>query len=229
VGPPDDGLATGKEHPMWLLKTTLLFAAMLPAGDDRTRPALIADTDRDIDAFYDRYREAQTDRQRANAILDLCQIHNQIWSDPRYASIEKLRGMRNRVVFQLKTAQKALRKSGATEESNGDDGAESQRNGLTNDDPQLASIYKDNLLLGWQYAPGPGQAIVHAGSFAGDDNAPQLIALIESTIHPEHWSTNGGPGNIHYYRPVMALIIRAGSAQHDDVARLLQGVRDNGR
>jgi hypothetical protein len=173
-------------------------------------------------------------------IVDLCQLHNQVWSDPRYAAIEKLRGMRNQLVFQLRVAQKDIRKSlpaklGETRSaSRGEDFA--ARGGFTSpgDEPSrsgdaLRRELINALLIGLQYTPGPDQIAVHAGSFAGDDYGPDLVALIEATIHPEHWDTNGGPGHIQYYRPVMVIVARAGSVAQDDMSDLLQGLRDSGR
>jgi hypothetical protein len=204
------------------------------AVDDRVHVAHVADMDRDIAAFSARIRAAATEGAKANAILDLCQLHNQIWIDPRYAKIDKLRGMRSKAVFILKSAQKELRqsaaKSAAPVAADGGEGQASQRGALSRDasDGGMEPPWLDSLLVGLQYAPGPGQLSVHAGSFAGDDHGPELVALIEATIHPEQWDTNGGPGHIHYYRPVMAMVVTAGSLQHEEVSGLLQGLRDSG-
>jgi hypothetical protein len=159
-------------------------------------------------------------------------LHNQIWSDPRYGSIEKLRGMRNQVVFQLKTAQKELRKSFGMPSRRAARGDHPDQElefslGEQRRRDEVSRALLQSLLLGLQYAPGPDHLAVHAGSFGGGDNGPELIALIESTIHPEHWDVNGGPGHIHYYRPVMALIVRASSVTHDDLGGFLQQLRDN--
>lgn len=217
----------------------LCAAVGLSRGDGSDQPALIADMDRDISAFYQRFRAAESLREKANAAIDLCQLHQQIWSDPRYASIEKLRGMRNRVVFQLKAAQKEIRKSLGEPRLSGkqrpDEVAreDEHRSDSFGDQQARTAELEDamfqSLLLGLLFAPGPGQIAVHGGAFGGDDYGPELIALIESTIHPEQWDTNGGPGHIQYYRPVMALVVRASSVDHDDLTDLLQGIRNNGQ
>ena len=224
---------------VWL-KLACCFIWSIGAARGDERPTLIADLDRDVTAFYQRFRESDSDHDKLNAIIDLCQLHNQILGDPRYATIEKLRGMRSQVVFQLKAAQKVIRKSlaAAAKASVGgsrDEGAASQRRFLspvadqTPDGDALRQELVNALLIGFAYTPGPDQIAVHAGSFGGGDYGPELIALIESTIHPEHWDTNGGPGNIYYYRPVMALVVRAGSVVHDDLTDMLQVLRDNGQ
>ncbi len=218
---------------MVMLKLICCWVGSMTLIEGGSKPALIADMDRDNTAFYKRFREGDSDRNKANAIIDLCQLHNQIWSDPRYSLIEKLRGMRNKVVFELKTAQKVLRKkNGAT---NGipvgstSDGTASQQAAFATTSQNNRDAWLDPLLIGLQYTPGPNQIAVHAGSFGGGDNGPELVSLIEATIHPEHWDINGGPGHIHYYRPVMVLIVRAGSVQHEDMSNLLEGLRESGR
>ncbi len=218
---------------MVLLKLICCLVGSMALIDGGRKPALIADMDRDNTAFYKRFREADSDRAKANAIIDLCQLHNQIWSDPRYSSIEKLRGMRYKIVFELKAAQKELRKKFGKQDSKPNDaepdGTASQQASLASASQGNRDAWTDPLLIGLQYAPGPNQIAVHAGSFGGGDNGPELVALIEATIHPEHWDTNGGPGHIHYYRPVMVLVVRAGSSQHEDVSGLLEGLRESGR
>jgi hypothetical protein len=46
-----------------------------------------------------------------------------------------------------------------------------------------------------------------AGGRGEADNADELIELIRTTIRPESWDVNGGPGSIFYYRPSMALVV----------------------
>ena len=218
---------------MVMLKLICCWVGSMTLIEGGSKPALIADMDRDNTAFYKRFREGNSDRDKSNAIVDLCQLHNQIWSDPRYAEIEKLRGMRSKIVFELKAAQKELRKKfgkqGGKPTDADSDGTASQRAAFASTSQNNRDAWIDPLLIGLQYAPGTNQIAVHVGSFGGGDNGLELVALIEATIHPEHWDINGGPGHIHYYRPVMALIVRAGSVQHEDLAGLLEGLRDAGR
>ncbi len=53
------------------------------------------------------------------------------------------------------------------------------------------------------------------------DNGADLVALIEKTIDPQFWRSNGGPGTIHYYAPSGVLVIRASQEVHDRVYDLL--------
>jgi hypothetical protein len=54
-------------------------------------------------------------------------------------------------------------------------------------------------------------------------NAQSLINLIETTIAPSTWESNGGGGSIYYYAPLHALVIR----QTGEVHRQIGGVLGN--
>ena len=69
------------------------------------------------------------------------------------------------------------------------------------------------------------------GAFGGgsqEDYAQQLIELIQRTISPQTWDVNGGQGSMFYFRPLMALVVRATSEVHDDVGGLLEALRRAG-
>jgi hypothetical protein len=72
--------------------------------------------------------------------------------------------------------------------------------------------------------PGP-MAGMGAGGAAGaavaDDYGQQLVELIQATIAPHTWDTNGGPGSIYYWRPGRALVIRASDDVHEDIGGVI--------
>jgi hypothetical protein len=61
------------------------------------------------------------------------------------------------------------------------------------------------------------------------DHGQELIDLIQRTIKPNTWDVVGGPGSIFYYRPLMALVVRATSEVHDNVGGLLGALRRAGQ
>jgi len=61
------------------------------------------------------------------------------------------------------------------------------------------------------------------------DYGPSLVALIERTIAPEFWDTNGGPGSIVYYQPLMCLVVRATSEIHHLIGGATGALRAAGR
>jgi type II secretory pathway component GspD/PulD (secretin) len=74
-----------------------------------------------------------------------------------------------------------------------------------------------------------------AGTFAArtEDGKPaanrthedRLIQLICSTLSPQSWSSQGGPGAIDYYPLTMALVVRHTPEMQDQVAELLAALR----
>ncbi len=60
-----------------------------------------------------------------------------------------------------------------------------------------------------------------AGGAAEAANVQQLIDLIEATIQPESWETNGGRGTIRYYSPLHVLVIRNTQQVHREIGGLI--------
>jgi hypothetical protein len=60
-------------------------------------------------------------------------------------------------------------------------------------------------------------AVAVAGGAEEARNVQQLIDLIESTIEPESWDVNGGPGTIRYYSPLHVLVIRNSQRVHEQI------------
>lgn len=67
------------------------------------------------------------------------------------------------------------------------------------------------------------QMSARGGGMVEDPGA--LIALIENVIEPDFWESRGGPGSIQYWRPGMALVVRATGNIHGDVGKALRGLR----
>ena len=70
----------------------------------------------------------------------------------------------------------------------------------------------------------PNGANVPAGPA---DFGRDLVALIQATISPSSWDVNGGHSSIRYWRPGMALVVRAPQGVHSQVSPLLGQLRAN--
>ena len=78
---------------------------------------------------------------------------------------------------------------------------------------------------------GFGQAPVgqpQAG-FGNDDHGEDLADLIQTTIRPDTWERNGGPGAIYYWRNHRALIIRQRQDVHEEIGGLLDQLQRAGQ
>lgn len=69
------------------------------------------------------------------------------------------------------------------------------------------------------------------GGFAPEpaDNGQQLVDLIEKTIAPRTWVTNGGFGSIYYWRPGRAIVVRQNQEVHGQIGDLLWQMQQLGQ
>jgi hypothetical protein len=99
--------------------------------------------------------------------------------------------------------------------------------GLTSASDQAYLHASDSYHSTGQLTGGPSQLFNYAGGrFAPPwDHGPELVALIENTISPANWRSNGGPNSIHYFQPLRVLVISASQRTHDDTLHLLEQLR----
>lgn len=76
---------------------------------------------------------------------------------------------------------------------------------------------------------GPSALLARGGRAQIDVNGRALVDLIEQTINPDFWNTNGGPGSIIYFAPLQCLVITATGEMHHGAGGLLDGLREAGR
>lgn len=194
-------------------------------------------------------RDSEPEIQHA-AILNLCQLHHWVVSDPRFLSSDALQGIRATSAARLTSFSKEL-ETALKRKNRGDQRSKASR--VTNASAGRSSFVKNTdelhststkplqaesslnldelIFLSRVVAEntsdslhgGPGQILNYlGGSFGPDaDHAAELIALIQSTIDPQFWRVNGGPGTIHYYRPGLALVVTASQEVQDRVRTLL--------
>ena len=95
--------------------------------------------------------------------------------------------------------------------------------------PSVAGVFAQmgagGLGLGGPPLPGGPTA---AGGPGGEDYGDELVDLIQAVISPPIWGVNGGPGAVHYYRPLRVLVIRAPGEIHAQVGGALDDLRGRG-
>jgi hypothetical protein len=98
---------------------------------------------------------------------------------------------------------------------------------------QLLALHQQ-LGVNQQMAPGARRQL--QGLIGGrlqrsiqqDDFGPELVELIENTIAPGSWESQGGPGRIRYWRPGRAMVISQTDEVHRDLADLMGQLRKAG-
>jgi len=189
----------------------------------------------DLRAALRREALAMTKTERAAAIYDLTQLYQELRRDPRLADSETLTEYKNRLWSRLVRAKREIERELAREPRLGSD--PSADGPATQEDAGLVDAVcvglAESLHLTGQLAGGPAQLLTQlrgaAGGAAIPDYGPALVDLIERTIAPGFWDTQGGPGTIVYYAPLRVLVVRATSEVHHDLGGVLGGLRAAGK
>ena len=76
-------------------------------------------------------------------------------------------------------------------------------------------------------ANGPRVQVMAAGPIrqAPHDRGQELVELIQTTIAPDTWDTNGGLGTIVYFGPSKSLVVRQTSEVHGNLGGLIRDLR----
>lgn len=169
-------------------------------------------------------REALTKdaAERAELIRRMCALHHEVLKDPRHEYAEAMKGYRAQVWARLKRIQLDLKNQIAREQKVKAPQVGTDPELLAASDSLAASL---NLLD--NSVGGPSALLARGGRAQIDVNGRDLVDLIEQTINPDFWDTNGGPGSIRYFAPLMCLVITATGEMHQNVGGLLGGLRVN--
>jgi len=54
------------------------------------------------------------------------------------------------------------------------------------------------------------------------DTGEELVDLIQTTVAPDSWEENGGPGSIRFFRTNYSVIIRQTAENHEEIADMLR-------
>jgi hypothetical protein len=217
-------------------------------------PRSIGEYREDVKTFMKLSKSEDQQLQR-NAIFNLCELHWELISDPRFETNQQVQGYRVVIAKRLETFVKEFQKSqhraerlakksslNSSRQTEGDSDLIpddlADANGLASTD--VANSEEDTMMyqssvdsysaLG-RLGGGPNQLFGYAGGRLGPpwDHGPELVALIQNTINPEFWQANGGNGVIHYFRPLRVLVIGASTQVHEDTLELLYKLRAAGQ
>lgn len=158
--------------------------------------------------------------ERAALIRQLCALHREVLKDPRHEYAEAMKGYRAQAWARLKRIQTDLKNQIAREKKVKAPQVGTDPELLAASDSLAASLNLVDNSLG-----GPGALLARGGGAQVDVNGRELVDLIEQTINPDFWDTNGGPGSIIYFSPLQCLVITATGEMHQGVGGLLDGLR----
>ncbi len=218
--------------------------------DDSARQRPVGEIRRDVKAFVKNSKQNDDLSLQVGAIFDLCELHREIVLDSRFRTNDQFKGFRAQVASRLKKYLRELdviskRRARAAKQAEvaarrearrlGTDAAgieqpvvNNQRgtgDGGDNDNwdyEMNQSVYDMGSVVG-----GPTQLFGYlGGNFAPPwDYGEDLVNLIESTIDPKSWQSNGGEGRIQYYRPSMIIVVSASMRVQDEMTDVLRKLR----
>ncbi len=182
-----------------------------------------AKTARQLDqAVHDALRReaAAKDADKQAAARKLLVLYRQLDASPKL-SASKRRELQELVGRRLLRTSASLKRRLKTDSPSGPETvATADRELLAQ---QLPGVRRGQG--GPQAAPGAAGAGGNSLGAATAQQAQQLVDLIESTVMPSSWQTNGGTGAIKYFAAGMVLVISATDQVHEQVGGVLGDLR----
>jgi len=173
---------------------------------------------------------AEDPQAQAEAVRQMCGVYRELAGDPRLATSDELKSYKAKLWSRMTRVKRELEQRVARQSGQVSGGGPSQAESPAIQEAAAGlatQLSYSNYTLG-----GPAYVLSHSGAAFGggavNDHAQELIDLIQRTISPNFWDVAGGPGSMFYYRPLMALVVRATSEVHDDLGGLLGALRRAG-
>jgi hypothetical protein len=166
---------------------------------------------------------AEDDATRSRQVRRMAEVYLEVVGDDRFVINPLLQQTKSKLHTRLLKIRDDLKRRRSidqrtVEKRRSDDDQQPQR--------EVAASLATHLQLASQTLGGPAMVFEGASGGAPIDYADDLIDLITETISPTHWNVNGGEGSIMFYRPALALVVRASSEVQSGVGGLLGGLRE---
>lgn len=214
--------------------TTMLVLFVLAVGSEATEtkaaPAATEaklrpyhEYDKAIDEALRTEVRAANQHERAEAIRRITGLYRELLRDPRLENSDTLKGFKATLWSRLNRVKGDLKRQLER------DAKLAKREPETQAAQQAARSLSDQVSMMNYTMGGPGYVLSQTGGALGggmmEDHGQELVDLIERTIRPDFWETAGGPGSIFYFKPLMAIVVRATDEVHGSVAGLVDGLR----
>lgn len=209
-----------------------LLVAMAVVGQSTTSSSADQNRDgvREISAIRREVSEllktesaARDDAERSRQVQRMAEVYLEVVGDERFVTNPLLQAQKSKLHTRLIRIRDELKREEVKHRRRADQRGDSAQEQAQR---EIAGSLAAHLQLASQTLGGP--AAVFDGATGGGpiDHADDLIDLITETINPSHWNVNGGSGSIMFYRPALALVVRASSEVHGRVGDLLGGLRE---
>lgn len=227
---------------LMILAATGVDEASLPAASSQpAETRKFHEINADLRALFRRESQATAEADRATAIYEMTELYQELRRDPRLKLSDTLTNYKTKLWSRLtrikadinKHISRDQRLQGNAKPTTADLSDFSDLSERDQGDASLAAASTSGHLGLAGSALGGPASVFSQGSARGGraipDYGPSLVALIERTIAPEFWDTNGGPGSIVYYQPLMCLVVRATTEVHHAIGGATGALRAAGR
>lgn len=202
------------------------------AAENKAEPRPFHAIGAEISDLLRREALAKESTARAGVVQRMCELHGEILRDSRYSTSDTLAEYRLRLWSRLRRVQTDLKQQIArTGQKHDKQAADDYATLAAADSTSIAAAdsLAESLAMLDQSQGGPGYLFGFGGRAGTPDFGQDLVDLIEQTINPAFWDTNGGPGTIVYYAPLRCIVVRATSEMHGNVSGLVGGLRAAGK
>lgn len=208
------------------MSTILLLAAIAlgqsastPSVEPSAEPRKFHEIEREISLAFKQEATAKAPADRGQAVRAMTDLYDEILADARLVTSDTLQEYRTRLYTRLRRVQTDLKQKLAREQRQA-----KEREPSLEEQAVLATLAA-SLSLADSAVGGPAQIFARGGGLVPPDGGRELVELIERTINPSFWNSNGGPGAIYYFQPLKCLVISATAEVHENIGGLLGGVR----
>ena len=197
--------------------------------DETVQPRRFHEIDADIGDALRAESAAKTDKQRSEAVHKMVAIYRELKKDPRLETSDTLKKYKAKLWSRMTRVKQDLERRLARESRLAERGG--NREELQAIEQATQNLASQMSMMNYTMG-GPSYVLEQSGgAFGGGasfDHSQELIDLIQRTIKPDSWDVHGGTGSIFYYRPLMALVVRATSEVHGNVGGLMRAMRQAG-
>ncbi|QDU98404.1 hypothetical protein [Lignipirellula cremea] len=207
----------------------LAILAADPAGaEEPLTPRTLFAISTELQAAMKAEALAKSADDRSTAIHHLSDLYLEIVHDPRLIGSPTLQQYKAKLWSRLLRVKKELevQVARAQRDSPTPEPAETDIRSQQTQHALASQMALTAYSLG-----GPTSLIAESSpAFGGRaaDDGEALIDLIERTIRPEFWDTNGGPGSMFYYQSLHALVVTATTEVHESLGGTLRALRRAG-
>lgn len=210
----------------WLLVVMAAIGQSATVASDKEQ----ADGVREVSAIRREVSEllksesaARDDAERGRQVLRMTEVYLEVVGDERFVTNPLLQAQKSKLHTRLIRIRDELKRDEVKRKRRMEERGDSEQEQAQR---EIAGSLAAHLQLASQTLGGPAAVFDSATGGGPIDHADDLIDLITETINPSHWNVNGGSGSIMFYRPALALVVRASSEVQGRVGDLLGGLRE---